>query len=94
MCVYSVQIKSIHDLNQFLENKRRMNNRRLFLISFVKIKSFSLLIVLIMNFFLDLINTFLWCISNKQANEMLKLSFSMLNMLVDVPVMLKDTLKS
>lgn len=30
MCVYSVQIKSIHDLNQFLENKRRMNNRRLF----------------------------------------------------------------
>lgn len=48
MCVYSVQIKSIHDLNQFLENKRRMNNRRLVLISFVKIKSFSLLIVLIM----------------------------------------------
>lgn len=44
--------------------------------------------------FLDLINTFVWCISSNQANEMLKLSFLMLSMLVDVPAMLKDVVKS
>lgn len=44
--------------------------------------------------FLDLINKFVWCIFSNQANEMLKLSFLMLSMLVDVPAMLKDTVKS